>query len=701
MIIGFIRLRGCRFRRDRRGNITIMGAVLLPVLIGMAALVAEFGHGLLVRVENQRVADIAAFAGAIAYGPASSTAAMNAAVSNVATLNGLPSTALVPSIVTSPSGSGNQAVSVQVSTSSLLLLAPVLGTGHSLPISASAQAEIAASASACIIALSASGTGVTMSGGTALSAPNCAIASNNTVSAPCGTTITTKNVNYNSTSAPSNPCGGIRPPTGTASVTYKKVATTDPLVANSGVVAATARIATVNTMTAPAAPTVTPPTGGTAIDFAWDQTATQNAAVANGCTATWASGTSTWTLACPASTDRKFGRITIGGGIKVMFNTTGPATNVYKFSGSIENTNGSTMTFGPGTFNVAGNILVDGPTTFGAGNFNVTGTIQIKQGTIPFGAGTYNVAQGIMTEGASIATFGAGTFNVGPLPASLTCNAAERYSVCHKSSGTLTFGGPSTFKLSAGLYVGGGATLVMGSGTTNSYQFGPSLGTGGGSAISLGGGAKVKLADASGGSSLFQSVGHINFPAGGGSCLTLPVAAQHDIKGNIVGAGGTILGAGVYTVAGYVAFGASGGGSVTCDGATVGVSGTGVTLVISGTATYPSGTCAGKAFCLGAGYGNVTLTAPTSGTTAKLIVVGPTSSSITAGALFAEGASTSLSGAFYFPKGPINLDGGASLGNGSGQCLEVIGTQVTMNGGTVLGTTCFSQSGSTRTVLVQ
>jgi hypothetical protein len=118
-----------------------------------------------------------------------------------------------------------------------------------------------------------------------------------------------------------------------------------------------------------------------------------------------------------------------------------------------------------------------------------------------------------------------------------------------------------------------------------------------------------------------------------------------------------------------------------------------------------SGTCSGTAFCLAAGYSNVTLVAPSSGTTEDLVVIGPTSSSNTAGATFAEGASnTSLSGVFYVPYGPVTLSGGSSVGNGTGQCLEVIGSQVTQTGGTTLATTCSGLGGlstTTSIVLVQ
>ena len=67
---------------------------------------------------------------------------------------------------------------------------------------------------------------------------------------------------------------------------------------------------------------------------------------------------------------------------------------------------------------------------------------------------------------------------------------------------------------------------------------------------------------------MFQLVGNFNVSSGGGSCMTISAAAQHDIYGNFpASAGGTFLGSGVYTVTGYVGLGApNGGGDVTCNG---------------------------------------------------------------------------------------------------------------------------------------
>ena len=610
--------------RDRRGSVSVLSAVVFPVLVGVLGLVADYGYALVAKSENQRVADMAAYAGALAYNTTSSTTSMVSAANNVASLNNVPTSAVTTSLTSSPTGDGNQAVQVRISTSDPLHFAQALGGVSQVTLGGLAYAELKASTPGCLIALNTGGTGVTLSGGTALTANSCAVDSNASVSAPCGTSITTVAVNYDSSSAPSQPCSGIQPPSGTSTVKIKNVKSSDPLAANTEVSAATARITTVAALSAPAAP----PTG-TPITFAYSGTPT----LPSGCTGVFSSPT--WTVTCSGAGPFKFGAITVSGGIK---------------------------------------LVVNGPST-----------------------ATYDISGGINTGGGTTTSFPAGTYNIGR--ASSSCNGGGDYSICNTGT-TLTFGGPSTFTLQGGVYNSGGATLTLGSGSTNSFTLGPSSD---GNAVYVAGGSTITFADATGGGDLFQLVGNFNVASGGGSCVTVSAASQHDINGYFSVAGGVILGAGVYTVNGYVGLGANGGGDVTCGGTTVGMSGTGVTFVISGTSTPSSGSCSGQAFCVAAGYNHVTLTAPSSGTTSQLLVVGPTSTTNTTGAAFTEGASaTSLSGTFYFPDGPITLSGGASVGNGSSQCLEMIGSQITLSGGTALASTCISSGGSSAAVqLVQ
>lgn len=638
------------FLRRDEGAIAIVVALVLPIMIGVVSLVAEYGNGLVAKAENQRTADLAAYAGALAYSSTGSTAAMNAAANGVAALNNIDSTGLTVSLTDSPRTPGQSAVSVTVATSNVLLLAPVLGSGASLTVRAQAYAEIGAAAPGCIVALSTSGTGVTLSGGTRISGANCTVASNATVSVPCGTSVTVKLVAYYSDAAPSQPCGGILSASGGPG-TIKKVLTSDPLANQASVTAAVARLSTVTALASPSAPAVA---SGTDIDFGWTQSATMSQAAAAGCGASFDGSTSTWTLTCPSGGSYNFGTVSVGGGIKVNFNIGGSASTTYNFSGAITN-GGASLAFGPGTF---------------------------------------KIAQGITTGGGSVTSFGAGSFTIGTSAAG--CNGGGRYSICNTGT-SLTFGGPSSFRLASGLYNSGGAILTLGAGTTNSFTLGASSD---GNSVYLGGGSKTVFADALSGSASFQLAGNFNM-AGGGSCVTVSAAAQHDIKGYFASAGGMILGAGNYTVNGYIALGASGGGNVTCNGTSVGVSAQGVTFVTAATSTPSWGSCAGQGFCVAAGYSNVTITAPSSGPTANLAVVGPLSSSNTAGASFAEGAGTSISGAFYFPNGALTFSGGASMGDGPGQCLQLIGSSVSLSGGATATSSCFGSNVSGQVMLVQ
>jgi len=318
--------------------------------------------------------------------------------------------------------------------------------------------------------------------------------------------------------------------------------------------------------------------------------------------------------------------------------------------------------------------------------------------SLTFGAGTYNISGGILTGGGTTTTFGAGTFNIGA--GTFSCNGSSGYSICNTGA-SLTFGGPSSFSLTGGIYNSGGETLTLGSGSTNSFDIGKAND---GNSYAAGGGANTTFANATGTGDVFEMAGNLNVSSGGGSCLTLSAASEHDINGYFSSAGGTTMGAGVYTIDGYFALGANGGGDVTCGSSSIGMVGNGVTLVIGGVTTPSSGTCSGQSFCMAAGYSNVTLLAPTSGATANLAVVGPQSGS--EGATLAEGASgADFSGAFYFPTEAISLSGGSSLGSfGSSQCLMLIGSQVTLTGGSALASSCSGlggSSGGSTVVLVQ
>jgi Flp pilus assembly protein TadG len=64
--------------RRRDGSVSVVVGLSLPVLIAMTGLVAEYGNGLVSKVEDQRVADAAAFYAATAYNTSSSNSVTGA-----------------------------------------------------------------------------------------------------------------------------------------------------------------------------------------------------------------------------------------------------------------------------------------------------------------------------------------------------------------------------------------------------------------------------------------------------------------------------------------------------------------------------------------------------------------------------------------------------------------------------------------------
>jgi hypothetical protein len=443
--------------------------------------------------------------------------------------------------------------------------------------------------------------------------------------------MTTKSLNYHSAAVPSQPCGGIRPPSGTASVTIVKTVTANPLAANTAVSGGFAHLASVASLIGPPAPAV--PAGVSDIVFGYSTSGSTSPPVlltAIGCPTNASNfAGSSWTISCPAGGTYHFKGISLAGGITLSFAAGGSPTNTYDFSGAI-NVNGAGASFGPGTYNVAGGIITGGGTT------------------TTFGAGSYDI--------------GAGT---------VSCSGSF-YSICNTGT-SLTFGAGS-YIVVGGIYNGGGSILSIGSGSNaNSFNIGPGSA---GYAINTVGTTAV-LGNMTSGT--FQAVG--NIATGGGTTFTLSAAPAHDLNGAFSLAGTAVLGAGTYTVAGNFALGVGGGGG--------NVTGNGVSIFTSGT------------FTVTAGYSNVTLTAPASGTMQGLVVAG----NGVGGANFAEGASgNSLSGVFYFPSAPITLSGAGSVGNGAGQCLELIGSTITLAGGSALASTCAGLAGASsggQVVLVQ
>src|SRR5271169_6212002 len=374
---------------DQRGAISILAALIIVGVIGFSALALEYGNGLLQQVEDQRIADLAAYSGALVYNSTSSATSASSAVSKMASLNAVSTSnaSASASVGSSPTGDGNQAVQVTVSSSAPLLLARVLTTNTSIPVSAVASAEINATAPGCIIALSGSGNGISLSGTGSITADNCQVESNSSICADAGANpsdvITTKYLSYDTGANPTTSHCTISPPSGTASVHVSKASASDPLAGNSEVSGATSRISTVAAITSPS---VTSPTGGSAVTFSGSKVNTPP--LPTGCTDVYAS--SAHTVTCTGTGPFNFGSVT-GGTTATINNSSSGAT--YNFSGLIDTNTSNTVTFHGGS------------------------------------NATYNMGGGVYAHGSGAMSFDAGTFNIGAVATTSDCNSQSNYSV--------------------------------------------------------------------------------------------------------------------------------------------------------------------------------------------------------------------------------------------------------------------------------
>ncbi|MEJ2022449.1 MAG: pilus assembly protein TadG-related protein [Maritimibacter sp.] len=494
----------------------------------------------------------------------------------------------------------------------------------------------------CIYALDDSGKGIEMSGGTNISAPECSVISNAVVKVPCGTTITTKQLVHDDEvddcqwSEAIVDAQGERAP-------RRDAHTDDPLAGNAQVRALHARFQDIRYEPWPAALSVA---SGTDINFGWsDLKKTEEKALADsGCTAERDEGK--WTVTCTGS-EINLGGIGTGGGITVDFNSGGDPATVYNFSGTLTHGGGSSLTFGSGTFNLGGGI---------------------KGADFTFGSGSFHIGEG--SEGC-------------------------KYSICVTGGGKVTFDGSSDFILDSGMSIGGGGTVKFGVGSSdNTFVLGE---TSKGVSMVLNGSDRVEFGDAIGVDVGLRVRGEVK-ATGGGSCVVFPKTANHDLLGGVNLSGAAVMGAGIYHVDGSFRAGT---GGANCTEDKVAVSGTDVTVVISGVgASLSGGKCpSGSSFCVGGGNA-VTLTAPSTGANALLGIIGPLDEG-SGGAYISAGGSSRLSGVMYFPNDPIEMNGGATIGGSSEtDCLQIIGSEILMSGGTAAASECIDMAASGRIQMV-
>jgi hypothetical protein len=455
-------------RRSTRGSVSVIGVFALVALVGVAALSIELGQGYRAKLALQGAADAAALAAAHAYAASPTEIILEATARDVARANGLSIGNV--SIFHRPNYSSTvpDAVEVQLRTSIPLFFARIFSAETSYGVSVSAVASLPTETTPpCLLALASSG-GISLSGGTTISAPHCAAVSNSSISVIGGSTLTAKST---MSSGATSATGGSRVSadaitygttlsgTTTGKTVRQANSTSDPLANNAVVQAAFAQLGTV---TAPANPTV--PTGED-LTLGWSS----NTMTFQGKTGTMSDGV--WRFPAGTYVIRRLdtsslklviegpstitvsngvnvgggGGLTLGNGPVTIKGTTtlsGPMTigNGRHMFGSISVGGGGNVTVGDGDLDVNGFLSVSGGANvrfgagaqtigrngsgrsielgggsklaFGDGAFNANGSIVTVGGTeLRFGAATNHVINGNLTlEGSSI--FGAGTYTI-------------------------------------------------------------------------------------------------------------------------------------------------------------------------------------------------------------------------------------------------------------------------------------------------
>lgn len=432
-----------RFASDTSGGVAVISAVTLPVLIGISALSLEYGTGLLVRAENQRISDIASYSGASVYMRTSGSTADREAEAtrvarNVAALNGINPDEVEVTFPEDPEG--GILVQADIRTERRLMLARVISDETMLGVTNRAVTRVGDSGSACIIALAQNAQGVVLEGGTTIRADDCGVASNAALRfhEGCSTKIISNETVTYRTEVIRPEC--VRTPDrinddGSGRVSSGEV--DDPI--------AEARQAALDAAGAlfplPAV------SAGTSITFGWWQgdPSTRNGAVAAGCDDNPTYSNNKWTITC--RNDVTFSSLRIPGGMSVEFILEGTA--VFSVQGDIDmryQGGSNRLIIGDGSaslaeINIGGDIRTAGGSCLilgGAGINRIGGNVSLQGGAI-FRSGIYAI-NGYLDAGA-------GGSNC---PGSVLLTTQNATLVVNGSNGTTQCGGNHAFCLSGG-----------------------------------------------------------------------------------------------------------------------------------------------------------------------------------------------------------------------------------------------------------
>ena len=223
--------------RDRRGSVALMTAVMLPVLVMSLALGIEITYWSVAKLELQRIADVAAWAGAAQYVRTASASGATGAAADVAEINGIQNATVrtwtaatqtttdnmaTAQIVTGPRNAADTAVKVTVQRSIAKTFSRIFPSLQSaVTISATAVAEITPTgAQPCVLALKGDATGITtaiditVGGNASLTTTGCSLRSDGGISTNGGATITASGIYAGGSISGSGLCCGLYPNSG-------------------------------------------------------------------------------------------------------------------------------------------------------------------------------------------------------------------------------------------------------------------------------------------------------------------------------------------------------------------------------------------------------------------------------------------------------------------------------------------------------
>ena len=662
-----------RFLRNEEGSIIVYLTLAFPVLIGIAALASEGGYWLYQKRMLQSAADNAAYSAAAAYAANSAsdiTAQARAITANDYNLvNGVNNVTVA--VNRPPSGSCNTATSNYTGNDhaiEVIVTNPQpprlsgMWLSNNVNICGRGVALVPTKGD-CILALGSTGAAISSIGkinNLAITMTDCGIFSDSTSSNSISLTGNNDTINAYSVGT----AGGISI-SGNSKSQISNATTGNPPVADP--YASDAASSWLSTQTpaanpsSPNAPTVTSPTSNSSVVCTGTSPVTLSAGklVGNPATKPCSLSGGIWNLSS--------GTNYFPNGLSVAKNTTlnipaGAIINIqaggFSNSGTVQfasgpysiniqaggYTNSGTVKFGvTGDYDIsvgAGGWADSGTTTYGNGNytFAIAGSWSLT-GTTNFGSGNYNVSitSGDLTTGGTT-TFGSGNY---------TFSITSTTGVGWTSSGTTFGSGNYNFKITGGNWTIGSGT-VFGNGN---YTFAITTSNGSGGNWTLS-------------NSTILGNGNYTFAIAAdltSSALTMGTGTYSGSMANWNVGGNTTIGSGIYYLS----------GSLLMTGNNETVTGTGVTLVLTGTASIISAT---------GNHETWTVTAPTaSGWNQGIAIWEPNS---TGSNLMATGnnSTATVTGVIYAPKADVQYTGNS--GN-TPTCTQLVAKTVKFGGNSI------------------